>query len=334
MNLRACLALSLALIALTPVIQASSSCPFARADSQSYTKVEILNNDGNPMGYKLVDEQFTIRAVKIELDKRETLLPGRKVDIYFMDGARKSLVSSGTTNNLGEYSYTPTKVGSYYIEVASRAITLPVHMRYDSPTDFGAVCGDGKCEPSKLENYDNCPEDCAVCGDGHCAEGWEDDPLSDHYCYQDCGRCGDGICDPTELTGLGKTNCPADCVVCGDGICSSEYGEDCDTCPEDCGEPESEEENELLTEYWWVIAVVCGLAGVVAVWMIKRRGDDTPRRRKLTKAKKDVEEKDEMVEIITELMDTGVPDRRIIGKLDEYGIKETEGWKLIKKARK
>ena len=60
-------------------------------------------------------------------------------------------------------------------------------------------------------------------------------------------RCGDGTC--ATIDGEDCASCPADCgcetseacrqgvcaTVCGDGACSAEHSEDCSSCPADCG---------------------------------------------------------------------------------------------------
>ncbi|RLE10300.1 hypothetical protein DRJ04_09310, partial [Candidatus Aerophobetes bacterium] len=67
------------------------------------------------------------------------------------------------------------------------------------------VCGNGVCESSYGETYQNCPQDCpqtAVCGNGVCEIG--ESPFN---CPEDCGTCGNGVCDSGET----YQNCPQDC---------------------------------------------------------------------------------------------------------------------------
>lgn len=123
------------------------------------------------------------------------------------------------------------------------------------------ICGDGICEYPLT--YENCPEDCSpvICGDGVCEY-----PLNYVNCPQDCSPiCGDGICSP----GLTHENCPQDCPIqayCGDGICSPAIGEDCESCPEDCGDcpilGETVGNNKyLIAGALFAIALLLGLIG-------------------------------------------------------------------------
>jgi hypothetical protein len=314
---------------------ATSSCPVARADFNPYNRVTVYNADGEVKGFKLVNEPFTIEAVKVQTDKTETPLSGRPVKIWIKaDDGKLSLVASGSLNSQGKYTYTPTEVSDYVIEAAGKTLTLPVYMEYDDPTDFGAICGNGVCESSKLESNDNCPEDCTVCGDAKC-EGLEDKD----NCPDDCIICGDGICDDAEI-GANECYCEVDCIVCGDGVCRSNYGEDC---PEDCGGPveiEANDEGDFISEYWWVFIVIAAAAGGIIFW--KKRLDYSeedyedeeeegkPEKKKKSKKSK---EDDEMKDIIKELMDSGISDKRIKGKLNEYGVEDEEAWNLIKESR-
>ena len=128
------------------------------------------------------------------------------------------------------------------------------------------TCGDNHCDEG--EYCANCPEDCGECTGGPCCEAHEgtgcDDPAiaacvcaSDSWCCEvnwddicvgrveefQCGVCGgvdpfcgDFFCDEFEDC----ETCPEDCgdcppdPFCGDSFCD-EF-EDCDTCPEDCGD--------------------------------------------------------------------------------------------------
>ncbi|GAB4509594.1 MAG: hypothetical protein Tsb0020_26210 [Haliangiales bacterium] len=115
------------------------------------------------------------------------------------------------------------------------------------------VCGDGVCEPG--EDCETCPEDCGECG-GECVhdlcdEGEPLDPACDQCAADVCAADGfccevawDGIC-----VGLAEDICGLDCSggpTCGDGVC--EPGEDCETCPEDCGECGGECVHDLCDE--------------------------------------------------------------------------------------
>jgi len=106
-------------------------------------------------------------------------------------------------------------------------------------------CGNGYCQEYMGEDCENCPQDCGPCS-GECDEpGFV--PDCDGKCRPEWllgnGQCNDG-------TGGGpgggaNFNCPqwewdyGDCepepVNCGDGWCDWEMGEDCESCPWDCG---------------------------------------------------------------------------------------------------
>ncbi len=128
---------------------------------------------------------------------------------------------------------------------------------WSCPADCGACdsCGDGKCEPKKLENCTSCAKDCGACKPGcpekdtagcttHtceacvcaadpfcCATKWDD--LCAKACLA-CSQnvCGDGKCDAGESQGGCVQDCPP-AAQCGDGKCVK--GESCAGCPQDCG---------------------------------------------------------------------------------------------------
>ena len=138
------------------------------------------------------------------------------------------------------------------------------------PQDCGpcpAQCGDGLCEEELGETCSNCATDCGVCpggcGDGQCA-AWDDETCAS--CPADCGGCQGGCCIANgtpgcedakiqgcvcafdayccnvqwdsicadEVESLGCGSCGGG-VVCGDGQCDAD-GEDCESCPWDCGQ--------------------------------------------------------------------------------------------------
>jgi hypothetical protein len=318
---------------LMPLVPATSDCPVARADFNPYNKVEIFNADGDLKGYKLINEEFTIKVTRVETDKSQSPLSGRAVKIYFAKSgtSSKTLVSSGSTSSRGEYKYTPTQVGDYHIEVASKNVKLPVYMRYDDPDDFGAVCGNGVCETSKMESHDNCPEDCTICGDATC-NGLE----NKENCPDDCIICGDGICDDAEI-GASECYCEVDCLVCGDGVCRSNYGEDC---PEDCGGVIGpvDQDGDFLSDYWWAIAAGAAVIAGIIIWKKRQEDyDEDDEDEVISKPKKKkpkVEEDDNVAEIIQELIDSGISDKRIKGKLKEFGVEDKEATLLLKHAKR
>ena len=102
----------------------------------------------------------------------------------------------------------------------------------------GATCGDGKCMPG--ESCSSCPEDCGPCaGQGDCcaphdSPGCEDSSIQACVCKKDsfcCESVWDDVC-VAQVTDFGCGACNG--LGCGDTKC--EGGEDCLTCPEDCGE--------------------------------------------------------------------------------------------------
>lgn len=324
----------LAAVLLLPVAHATSQCPASQPNFGPYNRVEIL-----PKGYKLVDEMFTVKAVRVDDDKGESPLSGRSIKVYYLGKSQeqKTLVDSGSTDSRGEYDYTPKELGWYMVECASRAPKFEVKKLYDQPTDFGAVCGNGICETDKLENPSNCPEDCTVCGDGVC-EGLEDK----ENCPDDCIICGDGECDDAEYW-PGGCSCVEDCIICGDGICDGAHGENSTVCPEDCGEPAGPKGGEDSSGTYLLIIAIIGVALVLSLFR-DRLGDVKtliPHRKKGKKGGKKkkgvkksvVEEDEDVLEIILELMETGMSEKRIKGKLKEFGIGSDEAESLIKRAK-
>ncbi len=319
-------------LVLLPLAQATSRCPANDPHVGPYNRVEIL-----PKGYKLVDVEFTVKAVRVD-GREETPLSGRPVRIYRYEGARKVLIDSGITNSLGEYKYTPTKLGRYMVECAGKAPTFEVKRLLDDPTDFGAVCGNGICESDKMENNENCPDDCAICGNAICEQGEDKE-----NCPDDCIICGDGICDPPEYSPE-ACSCREDCIICGDGRCDLAHNE---VCPEDCGGDEEEMPKQgLLETYWWVIGVIVII--IISFLIGRLRGEREgksggkedkktaggSRSSKARGREKNLEDDREIEEIIQELMDNGFSDKRIRGKLVEFGLDAKEADRLIKKAKK
>ena len=130
------------------------------------------------------------------------------------------------------------------------------------PNDCGKCpfCGDQVCD-AKTENCGNCAKDCGSCSDGCtqsptptcgnckcqdcvcqkdsfcCQTAW------DNLCVSECAQCGVPcagvpVCGDQQCNnGENCQGCPQDCgecpVTCGDGQCSS--GESCSSCPNDCG---------------------------------------------------------------------------------------------------
>jgi hypothetical protein len=140
----------------------------------------------------------------------------------------------------------------------SNALTLTI---CDEGCSDGAClasssCGDGEC--SLEENYISCLEDCPnVCletddGEDYFVKGTVDGfyysgthMIEEDYCY-DSNRVVEFYCTPEGYAaGGGVVECPGECIdgacseialppSCGDTSCN--IGEDCVSCPEDCGE--------------------------------------------------------------------------------------------------
>jgi len=325
MNPRIACLIALILL-LLPLAQATSNCPANDPHIGPYNRVEIL-----PKGYKLVDVEFSVKAVRVD-GRDESPLSSRPVKVYYYTtDTRKTLIESGTTNRQGEYSYTPTQLGKYMVECAGKAPRFEVKRLLDDPTDFGAVCGNGICESGKMEDNENCPADCTVCGNAICERDEDKE-----NCPDDCIICGDDVCDPPEYT-PDSCSCVEDCIICGDGVCDLAHDE---VCPKDCGGEEEPPEPGGLESYWWVIIIV-----IIAVSFLfgKRRGEgEDPKAKKKGKVEKkankkkkgQAEDDEEVEEIIQDLMDNGVSDKRIKGKLKEFGLDAKEAEKLVEKAKK
>jgi hypothetical protein len=102
----------------------------------------------------------------------------------------------------------------------------------------GGGCGDGQC--TEDESCLSCPDDCGPCaGSGCCSPhpepGCDDGLAQACVCEQDAFCCEtewDEIC-VNEVTSLGCGVCDGG-PACGDGQCQG--GENCEVCPQDCGE--------------------------------------------------------------------------------------------------
>ena len=105
-------------------------------------------------------------------------------------------------------------------------------------------CGDGACQPRHGESCQSCPGDCGPCVQpktcGEMGPGWYEANEVDR-CQTDCeGEClakhdCGGVPCSSPTTGLGYClKCPQ-LARCGDGACQGRIGENCQTCPGDCG---------------------------------------------------------------------------------------------------
>jgi formylglycine-generating enzyme required for sulfatase activity len=128
------------------------------------------------------------------------------------------------------------------------------------PDDCGLCCGNHVCDGGFGENCLTCPADCGeCCGDGVCDTGYAYGENCD-TCPEDCPctECGhvcqSGVCTFTACDGrkcgTDVAGCGADCGTCAvhhgcvDGVCVyvpwcgdavCDPGEDCLSCPTDCG---------------------------------------------------------------------------------------------------
>jgi hypothetical protein len=140
--------------------------------------------------------------------------------------------------------------------------------------DNGQItCPDGSC----VDDEADCPEtdNCEAAGGVllWINDGWCDASNNNAECTFDGGDCCPctcvdstydcatygGTCDDCIVDGDASATCPDECApaVCGDGACTS--GEDCNSCPEDCGEcgdcaagevADCDESGECWTEGW------------------------------------------------------------------------------------
>ncbi|MEO0249708.1 MAG: hypothetical protein ABIN58_09290, partial [candidate division WOR-3 bacterium] len=186
-----------------------------------------------------------------------------------------------------------------------------------------------------------CPVDCTVCGDAVC-EGNEDKD----NCPDDCIICGDGVCDREEYWPSGCA-CPDDCIICGDNSCDMAHGETPETCSKDCKKPVAKAGPDFLGRYWWIMTIAAGI--IVGFVVLRRRAAESWDEREKSERKGHIreapvkakgrkrsliEEDSDINNIIVELLDTGVSDKRIKEKLKEFGLEKDEIDTLITKAKR
>ncbi|MEM2918269.1 MAG: hypothetical protein QXY62_02070, partial [Candidatus Altiarchaeota archaeon] len=119
----------------------------------------------------------------------------------------------------------PSGARDNYCDEIKDGICDPDCPRYADPDCITAICGDGKCEKDKDENYENCPEDCKkpiVCGNRICelAENFancpKDCPSGERDNY--CDAQSDSKCDPDCERKLDR-----DCLCNNNAICEIEF---------------------------------------------------------------------------------------------------------------
>jgi len=163
----------------------------------------------------------------------------------------------GCTTALGETTPNPIPNNNYCV--------------FKSPLSGGGFCGDAYCQAilignngatSTLETTTNCPEDCGIAS-GNCTPNCVNKECGDDGCGDSCGACTatgqacvsnncQAICTPNCFNkecgddGCGGScgTCPGNqqCIngecsgpSCGNGNCQTSSGENCLTCPADCG---------------------------------------------------------------------------------------------------
>ena len=105
--------------------------------------------------------------------------------------------------------------------------------------DCGVCCGDGLCRRDQAEDCNACRTDCACAGDESCAvdgrcvvgcaASCDGRACGSNGCGGSCGACAqDQVCN-------GEGLCAQPPQSCGDNRCDQNAGEDCATCPVDCG---------------------------------------------------------------------------------------------------
>jgi hypothetical protein len=115
-----------------------------------------------------------------------------------------------------------------------------------------------------------------------CVEDWECTEWSE--CIEgkqtrtctDLNNCGTTADKPTEVRECIEGEEP----FCGDGVCQTEIGEDCETCPEDCGTCEVEEEGiqkieevitEIIKEPGLIIGIIVVVIIIAVIYVKKKR---------------------------------------------------------------
>jgi hypothetical protein len=320
------LALMTLVLVLAQPVAGKSNCPANQVTFGPYYKVTVSPR------YPIIHEPVTVELVRVEEGVSSPVR--REIKILF----GRETVASGRTDANGEFTFTPDKIGKYTIET-SKIVSIQVYMRYET-TEQGTTCGDQKCEGDKGETKENCPADCTECGNAICEFAENKD-----NCPDDCIICGDGECDDAEI-GADLCYCDADCMICGDGVCrrGGNYSE---TCPEDCeGETKGRDGIDLLKlifDNWWILATVLLISlFIVFRKRLFKRAKKKKKSEWVRESKTDYplskeegeEVEDDIDEVLMNLMDQGMPEKRIRKKLQEFGVEDGEAEDLIKRAKR
>ena len=324
------LVILLLLMMLVQSSQGAKKCPFSQGRATgAYDKFEI-----SPKSDKTVGSPIIVKLTRQEGSTGEPLSNKLVIINRLVDGKEVSSITR-RSSEAGIVSFTPNIAGEYEVQALGQAARFDVGSSKTTTTTPTTTkkeeitCGDGVCEGD--ESKSNCPQDCVECGDGLC-EGDEDKDS----CPDDCAICGDGVCDAHEVLSLHGTSCPEDCLVCGDGFCDE--GEDC---PEDCG------------SFSIVMAIIYGaIAGIMIIIIYFARTSKLNFKIKMPELRKTSEgqpikiskgwvrddtamshEHSEMVKLIKELLEEGVPENHIVDKLVEFGMNKFDSTMLIEKVR-
>jgi|GEM_PF-1429653 len=370
----ACIAAMLLVLTLLPApASATSDCPASASTIGAYRKLimeprfKLVNE---PFTIEVVKvekvnnvEQITSVATTVTIE----LMDGLKVvEDWRFTKSRNSIVTF-IPETAGKYRIKTTVTNPATITVYARYIepgeagTSCGNEECESgetpdncPEDC-VICGDGFCEGD--EDKGSCPEDCMICGDGICDDS--EIGATECYCEIDCIVCGDGICRES----YGETDCPADCPhqaveTGGDGLdLLAEYWW-----------------LIAIIAVAAVLVLMRGrlpsLYGPVLA-KLKRKGkkkyakstaksgkgwikeERSEAKAKQTEAAKEEEKEEteeeakklkereeaaiddeEIEEIISELLDTGVSERQIKRKLKDFGLEGDEIDDLLEKAKR
>ena len=116
------------------------------------------------------------------------------------------------------------------------------------------TCGNGMCDANLGENCSTCPQDCTCAPGQQCQNGICTGGGGDAGCQESgtpgCGGCQceacvcamDPYCCQTAWDSICVDECQNQCggcgggnPTCGNGMCDANMGEDCNSCPPDCG---------------------------------------------------------------------------------------------------
>ncbi len=155
---------------------------------------------------------------------RRAVLKGVAAGLAALVGARASAAAAGGDG--GGRGRRPCCPSGYtaLCTIAGRPTCTNTTSDPDNCGACGTVCPSGVCTAGVCSGGGGCPSGTTDCN-GVCVDLSTDE--------SNCGTCGTP-CGSGETCVAGL--CTGSVVsVCGDGICDFAAGEDCSTCPEDCG---------------------------------------------------------------------------------------------------